>query len=63
MGGGHPPFYLFIPTRMCCENKFRVENHLIAVCANKLIMYLNIYTIIIKRRINEAFIIILKEKC
>jgi hypothetical protein len=57
-----PPFYLFEPFVCVVKNKFRVENHLLAVCANKLIVYLNMYTITIKRRINKAFIIILKGK-
>jgi hypothetical protein len=39
---------------MCCENELRVENHLLVFCANKLIIYLNMYAITIKRRINKA---------
>jgi hypothetical protein len=47
---------------MCCENKFKVENHILVVCANKLIIYLNMCTITIKIRIIKAFIIIFKRK-
>jgi hypothetical protein len=39
-----------------------LKNHLLAVCANKLIIYLNMGTITIKRRINKAFLIIFKRK-
>jgi hypothetical protein len=39
---------------MGCGNGLRVENHPLAVCANKLIICLNMYTITIKRRINKA---------
>jgi hypothetical protein len=38
---------------MGCGNGLRVENHPLAVCANKLIICLNMYTITIKRRINN----------
>jgi hypothetical protein len=38
---------------MCLENKFRVGNPLLTVCAIKLIIYLDVCTITIKRRINK----------
>jgi hypothetical protein len=38
---------------MCCENELRVENHLLAVRANKLIICLDVHTITIERRINK----------
>jgi hypothetical protein len=38
---------------MCCENEIRVENHLLAVCANILIIYLDVCTITIKRKKNK----------
>jgi hypothetical protein len=27
--------FIFLNPMMCCENEIRVENHLLAVCANK----------------------------
>jgi hypothetical protein len=46
--------FIFLTLWMCCENELRVENHFLAICANNLFIYLNLYTITIKRRINKA---------